>query len=165
MKLISDDPDRPFVLCQNCWFCFDMDWNQDLEVGDVDRREERFEVIETMDGEWLAVKASCPNCHYTTKYEKKKIHFSFDSNAKLVEVIQLENRFLRARLRSMEAINNLLRKEKSSYARRYRKVRKQAKVLADSIHESIPEIHDEEEETESSIRGRLKEKKDFMHYR
>lgn len=188
MNLISDDDERPYVICASCWRGFDLDWNQDLEVGDQDK-EGRFVLLETNpEGRWIAVRATCPICHYTDGYgfptsyhEYNKLRYPTSKETKITEVLTFENFYLRKDLedfqRELEETKQidkeqLGREHKQTILanRRYRKARKHASFFADEstklvdiIHQLAPDL--DIADAQSFSRFSKENKKDFLHYR
>lgn len=189
MNLISDDDERPYVICYSCCRGFDLDWNQDLEVGDEDK-EGRFELNSISDDErWCGVYATCPICHYRTGYglssayhDQNRIRFAKSKESKIMEVLAFENFYLRKTMefykeeseQSEKRVEYQI-KQRNVANRRYRRTRKELSSLADRttrladiIHQLDPEMdiddipsisHTPEPKKDNS------EKKDFLHFR
>ena len=155
MKTYSDNPDRPFVICNSCLHVFDLDWDQTLDLGDMDKTDGRFQLTETNeDGEWTEVNASCPNCHTPSKYNKEYhvIHWADNSSSKMLKISELENFYLRLRISTLETQVLDLTVKKKAFARRYRRAKREAKHLADSYHiGSSTKVTEGEGEAESSF--------------
>lgn len=155
-----------------------MDWNQTLDVGDNDY-EGRFELIETAEGgEWVAVNGICPSCHYRDTFAIKptrifpwanKIRWAEVSatRSKMEQVLYWENSALRRKLELLQTELGKESKGRKTADRRYRKTKKEAKILADSFHKVSSQAQNTEEDSERNTKGRKPsfDKKDFLHYR